>query len=421
VKKSTVMLVSAFSVLFSLSAWSAPAKVTLPFWNSWTGSDGDLLAEMVDEFNKTNKDGITIKMDVMPSKTMNEKLAPALVAGTAAPLILYSTAVKYTFGAEGKLVDLSDIFAKTRLRKDDFDPTVLSLGEYKGKQYFIPFQACAFYMFWNKSLFKKAGLDPTTPPATWAKWAEYASKMTDPASNTYGSGLSYGAYYPMMSMLQCYGGEFIAEDGKGGYKSNMLNPGYANGLRLFKNLIDSKDNPLDTNTDAMFSAGKLGLTISGPWLIAGAKANSVDYGVALLPAGDAGVKLPMFGAGLAVTNCGTQEQRDAAYKFIEWWMLGNEKTKKTGVKRWSTEIGFPAFLKSLSKDPEYAANRDISVMGSYGPYATLLYPNSFWIQAQFTNDIMIPLLESVAFGKASAADALAKADKQTKELFLKMK
>lgn len=34
------------------------------FWNSFTGADGDMLVKMVDKFNKENKDGIKVKMDI---------------------------------------------------------------------------------------------------------------------------------------------------------------------------------------------------------------------------------------------------------------------------------------------------------------------------------------------------------------------
>ena len=38
--------------------------ITIQFWNSFTGADGDLLVELVDRFNAENKWGITIEMDI---------------------------------------------------------------------------------------------------------------------------------------------------------------------------------------------------------------------------------------------------------------------------------------------------------------------------------------------------------------------
>ena len=66
---------------------AAAEPITIQFWNSWTGADGELLTELVDEFNETNDNGITIEMDIMPSNDMSQKLATSVGAGTAAPLL----------------------------------------------------------------------------------------------------------------------------------------------------------------------------------------------------------------------------------------------------------------------------------------------------------------------------------------------
>lgn len=47
---------------------------TLTFWNGFTSTDGEVLQQIVDDFNATNEWNITIEMDVMPWATFNEKL-----------------------------------------------------------------------------------------------------------------------------------------------------------------------------------------------------------------------------------------------------------------------------------------------------------------------------------------------------------
>ena len=39
---------------------------TLTFWNGFTSTDGEVLQQIVDDFNETNEWNITIEMDVMP-------------------------------------------------------------------------------------------------------------------------------------------------------------------------------------------------------------------------------------------------------------------------------------------------------------------------------------------------------------------
>ena len=81
-KTAGTEMTSAVTTSEAQSSVSAKG-VTIQFWNSFTGSDGDILREIVDQYNKENQDGITINMDIMPGETLSEKLAPAITTGTA--------------------------------------------------------------------------------------------------------------------------------------------------------------------------------------------------------------------------------------------------------------------------------------------------------------------------------------------------
>ena len=47
-----------------------------------------------------------------------------------------------------------------------------------GKTWGVPFQRSTVVLYWNKELFKEAGLDPEKAPATWAEQAAFAQKLT---------------------------------------------------------------------------------------------------------------------------------------------------------------------------------------------------------------------------------------------------
>ena len=51
--------------------------ITLTFWNAFTSTDGDVLKEIVEQYNEENDKGITIEMDVMPWDNLQEKLPVA--------------------------------------------------------------------------------------------------------------------------------------------------------------------------------------------------------------------------------------------------------------------------------------------------------------------------------------------------------
>ena len=68
----------------------------ITFWNSFTGADGDMLVKMVDKFNKENKDGIKVKMDI--SSDFDSQLSTAFAAGEGPTMILSSSAYRFTYG-----------------------------------------------------------------------------------------------------------------------------------------------------------------------------------------------------------------------------------------------------------------------------------------------------------------------------------
>lgn len=378
---------------------AAAEPITIQFWNSWTGADGELLTELVDEFNETNDNGITIEMDIMPSNDMSQKVATSVGAGTAAPLLLYNTAIKFSYGKEGELMNIDGIFERTNLKKEDFDAEVLKLGEFDGTDYFIPMQASTYYFFWNKDLFEEAGLDPETPPATWDEYEEMAVKLTDPDRNIYGSGTQYNSSYIQMCGLRNYGGEMITSNGDGTFTYNLAdNEGYAKYLGIMAGLISNGQGTMEGGGDDLFRAGQAGMLVSGPWLLTGVKESGINYGIALMPGGDAGAYNPLMGAGFTILEKASEEEKAAACKFIEWWFMGNDKTEKTAALRWSTEIGYPAFYAPVKEEEEYKSNNDIVVMSGYGDSAVQFTPVDYPQTVAFGADVVAPLMENVCNG-----------------------
>ena len=74
---------------------------------------------------------------------------------------------------------------------DSFYPALMANSRAGGKTWGIPFQRSTILLYWNKALFKEAGLDPNRPPADWTEMADYAKKLTrrDSAGNVVQWGL----------------------------------------------------------------------------------------------------------------------------------------------------------------------------------------------------------------------------------------
>ncbi len=182
--------------------------VTIQFWNSWTGSDGEVLTELVEKFNETNKWNITVEMDI--SSDFNSQFFTAMAADAGPDMILTWSALKYNF--TDQLTSIDDIWEKTDLKKENFMNTYLEATSQEDTLYGIPFQLTKYCMFWNKDLFQNAGLDPETPPASYDDWLQYAEKITDESSHVYGSGLDYSNIAAMSTIMQMFGGLMVDQD-----------------------------------------------------------------------------------------------------------------------------------------------------------------------------------------------------------------
>lgn len=379
---------------------------TISFWNSFTGSDGDMLVELVDRYNKENEDGITVEMDI--SSDFDSQLSTAFAAGTGPTMMLSSSAYRFTYG--DYMQDISDIFEKTDLNKEDFIQSYLDYCSEGDSLYFVPFQVVGYYMYWNKDLFEAAGLDPETPPTTWEEWQKDAEKITDESKNVYGSGISYDYPYQIAHMMQRQGGLAVTDD-NGKWKANFKgNSGYADFLNMYKTMVDNGDNPLEADTDSMMSAGQIGITVGGPWVTAGLDTADVNYGIGLIPQGEAGDMNSVEVLGFSITTAASDEEKEAAYKFIEWWN-SEDKEGSSPALEWSVANGFPAYTYSVQEKPAYKESEKLSVMSSANPDA----PTDFIVDSSFPgindvlNDVIPEMINSVAFGNASVDDALDKA------------
>lgn len=66
------------------------------------------------------------------------------------------------------------------------------LSVYKGKQYRVGFYAVGFGIAYNKSHFRKAGLDPNNPPKTWAQFLTACKKLKAKGYIPIGGGVKDG-------------------------------------------------------------------------------------------------------------------------------------------------------------------------------------------------------------------------------------
>lgn len=331
--------------------------ITIDFWNSWTGPDGDTLVAMVDKFNKENPWKITVNMDI--SASFAEKLSTSLPTGDASPLVLMGNGDRFKY--QEYLLPIDDVWTNTTLKAEDFNANSLDTGKIEDTLYSLPFQNSLFYMYWNKDLFEAAGLNPEEPPKNFEEWTEMAAKITNPDKNIYGSGLFMAYGNQQMCLMQQMGGLAVESQGDGKYKVNIQgNEGFTKYLEWMKSMYTSENNPQENEIDSMFKAGQIGIMVNGPWLAPGADEAGVNFGMTKIfgqePLGDV--------AGFFVTKGSTEEEKLACERFLQWWYQGNEgcPVEETAVSTWSLNLGFPTTYIPTAECEAYIQNDRLAAL-----------------------------------------------------------
>ncbi|MBU9727772.1 ABC transporter substrate-binding protein [Lachnospiraceae bacterium ASD4241] len=377
--------------------------VTLNFWNVFTGSDGDILREIVDKYNETNTDNITINMDIMPNDTLQQKLPASIATNTAPDFVLFGVENIAPYVSNDSLEDISDFWDTAGVDKSNFLENVVDLSYVDGKLYGTPMQYNVQYLYWNKDLFEAAGLDPDTPPATMEELADFAVKLTDASKKQYGLALPTSVTY--MQFLWANGGD--ADDTE--TNKNLLNS--EENLKTLEWLQDlavnkkvTPENITGPDADTMLQAGQVAMYMSGPWQINGLNEAGIKFGIAPCVAGSAGSFSPAGGCSFVIPKGTDETKKAAAYKFMKYWLTDEV------LKEWSQRNGFPVWSKTLMEDPEIQNDEVLSSI-SKATEIGRSYNLGYSLASQIDNDVMIPLFEKVITGASKPKDALDEASK----------
>ena len=162
------------------AAAQAPVEVSFYYPVAVGGPITKIIDGLAADFEKENPG---IKVKPIYSGTYQDSITKALTAVKSGepPVtsILLSTDM-FTLIDEDAIVPFDDLI-KT---PDDqawlksFYPAFMENSQTGGKTWGIPFQRSTIVLYWNKEMFKEAGLDPNRPPATWKEMVEYAQKLT---------------------------------------------------------------------------------------------------------------------------------------------------------------------------------------------------------------------------------------------------
>jgi sn-glycerol 3-phosphate transport system substrate-binding protein len=173
---------SALAFGLSLSASAQAADIELRFY--YPVAVGGPITKIIDEyaagFEKENP-GIKIKPVYAGDYVQTIGKALTAVKGGDAPELAILLAADITSLVDEDAVVPVDDVIKTPADKawvEGFYPAFMENAKLKGKTYAIPFQRSTPVLYWNKDMFKAAGLDPDKGPKDWNEMRDFAKKLT---------------------------------------------------------------------------------------------------------------------------------------------------------------------------------------------------------------------------------------------------
>jgi sn-glycerol 3-phosphate transport system substrate-binding protein len=336
----------AAGLCMSAAAFAQKTEVSFYFPIAVGGPITKIIDGYASQFNKENP---SYNVTPVYSGTYQETIVKVLTAHKAGKpptsAILLSTDT-FTLADEGAISPIDD-FVKTdadRAWLKSFFPAFLLNGQFDNKTWGVPFQRSTVVLYWNKQLFKEAGLDPNKPPQTWAETISMGQKLTkkDASGNVTQWGIqvpSSGFPYWLFQGFSTQNGGILANAAGNAVKYD--DPKVVEALQYWVDL--SRKHGIHPpgvvewgTTPRDFLERKVAMIWTTTGNLTNIRSNAkFDFGVAMLPAGERRGS-PTGGGNFFIFKKATAAEQEGAYKFAQWL------TQPERAAQWSIDTGYVA-------------------------------------------------------------------------------
>jgi len=343
------LAISLAGALCAAPAWSQAKPVEIEFYYPVAvgGPITKIVDGMVERFQQSHPD---IKIKSIYAGTYQDSVAKALTAhkgGHAPQLAVLLSTDMFTLIDEGAIVPFDPLIKTDEDKKwlDGFYKAFMANSQTGGKTWGIPFQRSTIVMYYNKDLFKEAGLNPDAPPSTWDELVAQAKKLTKKDASgqvtQWGLEIPSGgsfAYWLFQALTTPNDALLMNEAGNEVY---LNKPSVIEALQFWHDLAyKHKVMPEGTidwgTTPKDFLVGKTAIMWTTTGNLTNVRKNAkFDFGVAPMPKAKRGGS-PTGGGNFYLFKSATPEQQQAAYTFVKWM------TNPENAAAWSIDTGYVA-------------------------------------------------------------------------------
>ena len=237
-----------------------------------SSTEGQAYQKRINAFNAAYKDQKIKAQAIFKARSAGAsgyetELQNNQLEGTLADIITFDAPNTAAYASAGLLYDISNLISEEEQAK------FFSLNKYNGKLYGLPIQESSAGFFYNKKIFRAAGInvDGYTAENPWnmAQFKQVCQALKNHGVTAVDMRLDATkdetAPYLLYPFIYAAGGNFVSEDGytaKGYYNSAET----AKGFQFIKDLITSGYTSYSIGATDFFT-GKVGMYLSSGWTI----------------------------------------------------------------------------------------------------------------------------------------------------------
>lgn len=351
---------------------ASDGPVELTFWHGYTEADGDVLQQIVDDFNDSQEQ-VEITTEVKTWAVIDDTLLPALSADEGPDLVAMPAERLPVYADRGAFLDLGDWYGSDESNTEALNEQAVEMVTVDGAPYGVPTGFVPLSVFYNKALFAAAGI--TEFPETWDDWRAAAEQLTVDADGD-GTPEQFGLALPdhdtvanglWPSLFYGTGGDLV-DDGTTAVIDSDEN---REALEYWVSAIrDAKISPTGLDgigADELFSSGKAAMHVGGPWMASIAADSGIDYGIAAVPAGPVDQAASAIGVAMGITAQASDAEAEGAEAFLSYFFEPEVATQ------WSIGSGWPPLRTDVPAEA-VAENETVVALTEIAPTSRALLP-----------------------------------------------
>ncbi|MFE5375471.1 extracellular solute-binding protein [Streptomyces mirabilis] len=390
---------------------SNDARGPITVWYSNNAQEVAWGKSMVATWNATHPKEKVTAQEIPAGKSSEEVIGAAITAGNAPCLVLNTApAAVPGFQKQGGLVALDDFPDGKQYLQSRVGDRLSQYASPDGKYYQMPWKSNPVMIFYNKELFKKAGLDAEHPKlASYQDFLNTSRKLVKsgvakaaiwpaPTSEFY---QSWFDFYPLFAAQT---GKQLVEEGKAQFAS----PEGIKAAELWKTMYAEGLAPKESFNGDSFAEGKAAMATVGPWAVS-VYGDKVKWGAVPVPTADGAAGKGTFSDEKSIgmyTSCKNRATAWDVMKFATGKEQDGKLLEATGQMPMRTDLtsAYPSYFASHKDYEAFAQQAEHTIEAPN-------VPNSVEIWQTFRD----AYTKAVIFGKgdlpATLKGAAGKVDK----------